>query len=923
MKHLIKAILCCGLTVSLLLTGCGGDDVIGTDTIVPVDTNPTDTPEADIVKHEISISEVESILAANGLMTNEDKYIGLSGVWHGGQQMRVCHTERGTYSAFASVVGETKDEMQKFYVAKNDSEGNSNLLYYGEFPFDDSEVTVNIGQDINGDIIVTTSSRVSQTVYIFDHETDEMTKYESVPKFSSEAELGYSQLMLDLENRKLYIFNCAGSGTRAETVGDSVLEWYSFDLDSKEWSDNSVLMRTEDIGRHSYLYPFPDGKGGAYIASIRNEYSIFAEGRFSLAGESYLWDRLGLFYIPDLTSNENTEYTLVQPEDDSLGLEGIWSNINSQNIDAYIDSNGYMHITYMFYLIDYTWTNTDFDNKLQYRHAVYNGMECVFNEKLEIPVEDWQYYRPVVRESTDGKLHLILVKMCDKPIQIDFYSAADDLGKSWKHEKNVKLEEGVTTDSLTVSGVREGSVQDNVLSSFFYGYTDATDKTGFTFNISLEDYSVTKLVNLLEGYDLQNDWYHDERIPYTDHQTCAVRTENGTYAAFVYNYSYWDEIEYYHIVKIDNDKNVTVLYSDSFKSDQNKSLTISSDGNGNVYVVPPHGRNVYLIDTATDEVTLHELTPILTTKLFPRQMSVVSVPETEDKYCISVLEQGSAGFAAFPLDSESMTIKLKNVINYECERELIGNYNSFYTLSDGKNGMYMVSTRNVTLSEDLDGKLEYNGYLKKIDDSVMMFYISDITDAASMKCIDIEVPYEDEGSDGIWSIVKINDVYLDFAGKLNVIYTYYHFDLDDKDRRENSELINNTVKHYLAVYDGTKLVSKDELMIDGLTKDTSIRMTEASDGTVYLLTCNLQRALENLGYDKLRYIRYPEGGEAKISVYCMEDDGWTLVATKELGEIVADGFFVSKPSGDDVIDCIVYASDNDVYYTNIVFEKKD
>ncbi|MBQ7921103.1 MAG: hypothetical protein IJ325_00795 [Clostridia bacterium] len=134
----------------------------------------------------------------------------------------------------------------------------------------------------------------------------------------------------------------------------------------------------------------------------------------------------------------------------------------------------------------------------------------------------------------------------------------------------------------------------------------------------------------------------------------------------------------------------------------------------------------------------------------------------------------------------------------------------------------------------------------------------------------------------------------------------YHYDFDDADGPKNTELIAGTLKHCHAIYEGATLVSNEELGIDGLTKDTSVRMAETTDGTPYLLICNLNEA------------------GTKIDVYSETEDGWVLSQTKDLGEFTAESFSISGPRGgsvqDNVIDCIVYAADNDVYYTSVTFE---
>ena len=125
-------------------------------------------------------------------------------------------------------------------------------------------------------------------------------------------------------------------------------------------------------------------------------------------------------------------------------------------------------------------------------------------------------------------------------------------------------------------------------------------------------------------------------------------------------------------------------------------------------------------------------------------------------------------------------------------------------------------------------------------------------------------------------------------------------------RPKNPELIAKTLKHYHAVYDGTTLVSNEDLGIADLTKDSSVRVAETTDGTLYLLVCNLNEA------------------GAKIDVYFETEAGWALAQTNNLGEFTAESFSISGPrSGsvqDNTVDCIIYGMDNDVYYTAVTFK---
>ena len=566
-----------------------------------------------------------------------------------------------------------------------------------------------------------------------------------------------------------------------------------------------------------------------------------------------------------------------------------------------------MHIIYRFDLVDYAGTHTDFDSNTQYRHAVYSGTECILNEEIGIETESSGYYKFVVRQNSDGKLHLIMTKLWSPNVEIQIYSADDEIGKTWKLEKSVTVEENVRADSFSVSATQYGSADDGTFSCFFYGAANGSSyRSGFTFNVSLDDYSVTELVDILADSDSKvDDVRYDKKIPSSDHQTQMVHTENGIYAAFVYNYDSRDETEHYHIVKIDNDNKVTVLHSDSYGSAQNKYLTVSTDDNGTVFVCPPSGMYVYLIDTKTDEVTRHELTNMLTKNLFPRQMNIISTVDGI-KYCVSVLENTALNVSSNVIDEESLTVKFKNIIKYDNDRDLIGVYNSTYVLGDGKNGAYIIGTRTVNRDE-LDGKLVYDSYISEINDSILMSYIPNLSEGGEIRCIDVHTPYEDEGDRGIWSSVKVKDVYLSSDGKLNVLYSDHHVDYGKAHISAKTGIVPGTLKHYLAVYDGSELVSKEEIDIGELTELSSVRIAETSDGTMYLITCNLHSG---------------EGENAKVSVYYKTESGWISAIDKELGDFSAEGFIINNSETGDSMDCLVYASNKDVYYVNILFTAK-
>ncbi|MBE6568679.1 MAG: hypothetical protein E7658_00505 [Ruminococcaceae bacterium] len=944
MKIHVKKMFAALFAGILLLSGCNTQptvpetDAVITETEAATEAAP-ETPDLTPAKHQITVDEINSLLAANNLQTNIHSKLPYPAV-HAGQQMRVCHTERGTYIAFSRDFGYETDIAQ-FIVAKIDNDNNVTLLYFGEYAADGSTVPVNVGQDINGNIVVTSATvpvwgqpckctAPDLNVYIFDAETDEMSRYSADAVLdedvdgvlaSGEAWLGYPQAMFDFENRKVYMFF---NGT---STYDFVLEWFTFDLESREWEKHSNYQRFEGIGRHGYFFPFPDGNGGAYIVANRNaENSVVADQLVLAEGNgvlyTYVFDEMRLFHIPDLTSSENITWTIIHEAYSERGHEGIWSCISNTSYGgAFMDADGYLHVTYQYYIsdminnpggVDYSKLDPD----MQYRHAIFDGMECIYNEKMDIEDTDWLYLKPQITQAADGTLYMIVAKNQSSPLMIKVYKAKDALGKAWEQVSVNTVDENKSLRCFSMSQARDGSVQDNIVSCFAYTpYTDPElgyRRTITTFNLSLEDYSTTEPVDVLAGYDIQYDERVDERVPAMAHQTKVIHTENGTYAAFVYDHNFDMRKDYFHIVKIDNEKNVQILYSGEYTSRQDKVLTIQMLPDGKIYICPPTGCTLYTLDTSTDTVTLVETAQYSDRYSAIRQSDLLPHPEAGKAYLVCDMSSVFR-ISVYTIDTEAMTIS-KSPKNASFDTKLMGDYSHYYVISDGGTGAYLVATRELNKQEfvknqlEIGEKLTIHGHTNYIDDSIMLFYIPDLS-TGKTTCIEIEAPYEAEGSAGIWSAVNMKDngdVYLDSEGKLHVFYTYYHHDFDEIDALSNTERHAATLKHYHAIYEGSALVSKEELSIDDLTMDSSIRMAETTDGTDYLLVCNI-------GEEK-----------AKIDVYFETEEGWALTQTKELGDFTAESFSVSAPRGgsvqDNAIDCIIYGADNDVYFTTVTFE---
>ncbi|MBQ7922014.1 MAG: hypothetical protein IJ325_05475 [Clostridia bacterium] len=929
MKKLASILVLCLLTASLLLCGCDNTVTDETDTnqteTTPTETEPVETeapaPVLTPSAHTISVADVESILAANEMSlvgANERPYYAV----HGGHQMRVVHTERGTYAIVVKYFNASHHGNSEFYFVKVDNEENVTLLYYDEYVSEASTMQVNIGQDINGDVIGTVGCGIELRTYIFDAETDEVEIYRAVPEFTSKSygkefayTPGYSQTMFDFANRKLYQFYISCYKTN-----EYVLEWFTFDMETKEWTTNSICQTFPGIlGRVNYIYPIPDGNGGAYVTGRTGvDMTLLADEvgyEGSLSGK-YAHDTFNLFHIPDLTSAENIEYTVVQEPDRSRAHEGIWSNVSHENNGhVFMDANGYLHITYIFSLYDISGNFPDLDSDMQYRHAILKVMECVYNEKLDLPDCDTNgSIKPMFTQAADGTLYLILWKQEPIPTVIEVYKAADEMGTSWTLQASHTLED-LDSWSGSITAVREGSTQDNIISLFFYTH-NTKDYHAYTLNLSLEDYSITEPVELLGRFGLEIDeWLHFTPY-YSAHQNQVIHTENGTYSAFVYKYDYEYYNPYYNnlgfcITKTDADGKSTVLYDGIYQGDQEEFLNIQMLSDGKIYVFLPTAEYVYIVDPADDTVTEQEapLRPVLSTD--PQQVTVIEDTANGKNYALTITGTANDWWSdSIRIDSKTMNMedfsfakRAKMIFSNKLE----GYYTDYYIFPDGNGGVYAVASRRID-PHYVEGA-DFIGRTDNIKDSVALLYISSLSKSSTVELIDIQAPYTDEAADGIWSVVNMTDegdAYMDADGKLHVIYSYYHMDLDDMDAPGNAELKANTLKRYHVVLEGTTIVSSEEITIDGLSETASLRMAQTTDGTLYLIVCNTG-----------------ETG-AKIDVYFETENGWALTQTKDLGEFTAESFGISSPRGgsvqNNVIDCIVYASDKDVYYTSVTFE---
>lgn len=415
---------------------------------------------------EIVVSQAVSILEKGGIDS------GASGS-HGGHQTRICRTEHGTYVAFVSY---QDDIRYHFYIVKIDDSDNVTVLYEDSCPAD--AALVNIAQDNNGDVYVTafpvdTTRSASPkyswlAMYVIDHEDDSVTEIKADPRFTNSGDFGYAMPMFDFDNRRIYAIY-----TRVSDPG--MLSWFTYDIDLGSWQDNCVTVYLEDK-THTYLYCFPDGNGGGLIVGERDiSVDMMPELKFESGAPvyaSFLWDKLDLFIIPDMTKGVCSMVN-IQEADYSRADEGIAPvTTNNQYGDVFLDSNGLLHVIYLTYLADYDLPDggeTTAVKNREIRHAIYSDGTCIYNEIIKMQNENLPYSIRMA-ENTDGKLFLIAMTLGYNTTEhVEIYKSVDGMGKEWELVKSEILN-GFTGVSFSISCPRNNSLCDGTVDCLVFGY---------------------------------------------------------------------------------------------------------------------------------------------------------------------------------------------------------------------------------------------------------------------------------------------------------------------------------------------------------------------------------------------------------------------------------------------------------------------
>ena len=294
---------------------------------------------------------------------------------HGGHEMRIVHTEYGTYATYISGLRDKDDEHESwdngiatFSIIKVTADG-FRVIFTDDFPKSNGSCTPNIINAGDGKLYVTIicgdpdryfetmgtddfTNAVALSVYEIDEATDTVTAPEAPSVFDFETTpyedhgYGYTMPILDKAHGKLYALACGG-----EAPG--YMAWFIYDIESKTWDPECHTVQIPQ--RYCYINGYVDGEGGfTFVIERDAPVSSLVESlgvNFSTTS-GYVFDAVYLMHVADPYVDHIDITTVFEPQYTPEG----YKNTGKNRVDktrhygdggcTYLDDQNRLHIIY-------------------------------------------------------------------------------------------------------------------------------------------------------------------------------------------------------------------------------------------------------------------------------------------------------------------------------------------------------------------------------------------------------------------------------------------------------------------------------------------------------------------------------------------------------------------------------------------------
>lgn len=417
---------------------------------------------------------------------------------HSGHQTRVLHTSHGDYVAYLSC--EIKNggvDLNEFSIIKV-SNGEATILYQDYIVYDTSSISIFADENeevyaatLNGNKFNTLPGEkesANLAIWHVDSATDKVTGYTATLQFDVTNGYGYAQPAIDTVSHKIYALFSGGDEP-------GIISWFIFDLETMSWESKSYSIDLPT--RYCYHYAYADGKGGLVIVS-ENDRKAATAGYPEIAtapfwSANYVWDRLDMFYIPDMYNDslfytytvQDADYSRVRDldgdgkyESDDERQTNLYPGVlNNHSGDTFLDADGYLHVLYTMQYMTAAWDRRVVEETQWHEvfdisdpsNVILLSKQQLFFDGYVDGFDNENHYGFRMVQSTDGTLYIIAIREdtgtdAGRLLVYKLIKAESGYKYSLIYKSDRLIDDDFGAAGFSISGSRNLSVNDNTVS---------------------------------------------------------------------------------------------------------------------------------------------------------------------------------------------------------------------------------------------------------------------------------------------------------------------------------------------------------------------------------------------------------------------------------------------------------------------------
>lgn len=449
-----------------------------------------DAAALEITGEDITSNVVHGVTLSDGIMMSTSGARTIVNGMHGGHQRRMVRTSHGTYVVYLS--DETEGAMYELSLIRIDDNGEMNVIYQTMKAHDAASCAPYIFCDENENIYMTyftpdtwdsqpnVEEWISLHVLVYDKETKVVTDYHTNRKSVTLEGWGYTTPVYDAAAGKIYALLAGGAYKEQAS-----LCWFIFDLATMTWEPEQHMVNMPY--RNGYMYAFPDNKGGFFYVGCQNRWKESVEHSELIKHNDWVFDQLNLIYVPDAYKNEYVMTPVYEADWSRLLTENLCPNNGcNQHGDVYIDRDGYMHVfsTSEFIVANDKVEGHKPNDRVERKswHQVFDvsdpaNIQCLYKEQMFFlnGTEEDSFYRMRMTETTDGQQYIFAIQ--DNTNLVEVWKATPKSGDVMGYDYvfvTSKQYARPSQQTLDLTGISNGSLQDNVVELIYGSYDDGT-----------------------------------------------------------------------------------------------------------------------------------------------------------------------------------------------------------------------------------------------------------------------------------------------------------------------------------------------------------------------------------------------------------------------------------------------------------------